>query len=77
VHHHVVVPEHDGEVCGDAVRDVHFPPGRDHHDPARLEVGDLGREVGGGLAGAEADPLRKGVMHEAHALYLPAPGSDI
>jgi hypothetical protein len=28
--------------------------------------------VGGGLAGAEADPLRKGVVNEAHALYLPA-----
>ena len=46
--------------------------GRDHHDPAGAEGGDLVLEVGGGLAGAEADPLRKGVVNEAHAFYLPA-----
>jgi hypothetical protein len=34
-------------------------------------------EVGGGLAGAEADPLRKGVVDEAHALYLPANAEDV
>ena len=45
---------------------------RDHHDPAGAEFGDLALEVGGGLAGAEADPLRKGVVNEAHAFYLPA-----
>ena len=72
VHHHVVVPVHDAQVPGDAVRDVRFLFGRDHHDPAGAEGGDLVLEVGGGLAGAEADPLREGVVDEAHALYLPA-----
>ena len=72
VHHHVVVAEQDAQVPGKGVGGVHLPLGRDHHDPAGAEVGDLVLEAGGGLAGAEADPLRKGVVDEAHAFYLPA-----
>ena len=74
VHDHVVVPEQDAQVPGKGAGGVHLPLGRDHHDPAGAEFGDLALEAGGGLAGAEADPLRKGVVDEAHALYLPASG---
>ena len=72
VHHHVVVAEQDAQVPGKGAGGVHLPLGRDHHDPAGAEFGDLALEAGGGLAGAEADPLRKGVVDEAHVLYLPA-----
>ena len=72
MHRHVVVPEHDAQVAGDAVGGVRAPLGRDHHDPAGAEFGNLVLEMGGSLAGAEADPLREGVVDEAHAQYLPA-----
>ena len=74
VHHHVVVAEQDAQVPGEGAGGVHLPVGRDHHDPAGAEGGDLVLEAGGGLAGAEADPLREGVVDEAHVLYLPASG---
>ena len=54
VHDHVVVAQRHREVRGDLVGQVHLGFGRDQHDPARAEGGDLVPR----LAAASPEPKR-------------------
>jgi hypothetical protein len=67
VHDDLVVPVRDRQPgrdpgCLDAAR-----PGRDHHDPPRLQPLDLLGQRRRSRAGGEADPLREHLVHEPHA----------
>ena len=68
---YVTQPTPDGRYL--LVGHPHAGLGRDQHDRARAEVGDLVAEVGRRLAGTEADALWQGVVDEAHAPHLPLP----